>query len=437
MAKLGHVIFAGARAWPSGGLLVLFVASATACATGSRAHGDAPAAVATTASTVVVPSGPGATFYRSHVQALPPTDPFVVQIKAALDRFMKTHGRPALAEDARLDQLASDLARLSADRQVSVSGAMEFLRSHYGVVEPEPNLIGMGGDHGAEDAALANLAGQLAGIPIASTWRQVGIGVWRVGATWSASLVLQENNITVEALPRILPSRGHTTIAGRVRPGFQSPEVVVTPPQGAVVRLPVQGLGGNFSARLECNAGDGSYQVEVNAEDRRGPTVLANFPLYCGVMPPATLELAAVPTAAGGRDPMAIERQILDLMDRDRAAAGLPRLQRDPRLAEVARAYSREMAESGEIAHLSPRTGSVVDRVRRAGISPAPTVIAENVGRDYTADGIEHGFMASPGHRDNLLSRAVTHVGVGVALGQPEGDTVPIFVTQVFVGWGQ
>jgi uncharacterized protein YkwD len=66
-----------------------------------------------------------------------------------------------------------------------------------------------------------------------------------------------------------------------------------------------------------------------------------------------------------------------------------------------------------------------------------PTVIAENVGRDYTAEGIERAFMASPGHRENILSRAVSHVGVGVALGKREGNAVPIFVTQVFAGWGQ
>jgi uncharacterized protein YkwD len=66
-----------------------------------------------------------------------------------------------------------------------------------------------------------------------------------------------------------------------------------------------------------------------------------------------------------------------------------------------------------------------------------PRVIAENVGRDYAAANAEHGFMASPGHRDNILNRALTHVGVGVAMGKQEDGAVPLFVTQLFAGWGQ
>ena len=45
--------------------------------------------------------------------------------------------------------------------------------------------------------------------------------------------------------------------------------------------------------------------------------------------------------------------------------------------------------------------------------------------------------MASPGHRDNILNRAITHVGVGVAVGREEAGSVSLYFTQVFVGWGQ
>jgi uncharacterized protein YkwD len=45
--------------------------------------------------------------------------------------------------------------------------------------------------------------------------------------------------------------------------------------------------------------------------------------------------------------------------------------------------------------------------------------------------------MASPGHRDNILHRSLTHVGVGVAIGRAEAGTVSLYFTQVFAGWGQ
>jgi uncharacterized protein YkwD len=313
---------------------------------------------------------------------------------------------------------------------------LTFLLRYYGVVEPEPNLIEIRGEQGAEESAVADLGRQIAQIPTAASWRQVGIGVWRSGKAWSVTIALQEDSLHIEVIRRALPSRGHATIVGRLNGPYHSPEVLVTPPTGAVERLPLQVRASAFTARFECNRGDGPYQVEVAAEDRRGPTVLANFPVYCGVAPPAHIQVVKAAMAAA-TDPHDVEKQILDLMDRDRAANGLPRLERDLRLTKVAEAYSREMAESGEIAHVSQRTGNAVDRVRAARISPMPTTIAENVGRDYSADAIERAFMTSPGHRDNILARVVTHVGVGVALGKREGNAIPIFVTQVFAGWGQ
>jgi uncharacterized protein YkwD len=311
-----------------------------------------------------------------------------------------------------------------------------FLLAHYGVVEPEPSLIIMKGEQGSEAAAIADLDAQFAEISVASTWRRVGIGVWRQGPAWTAVLALHERNLSVHPLPRALPSGGRAELSGEVLGVFRSPEVLVTPPRGGVLRLPARVRGKSFAAELECNLGDGAYQVEVSAEDQRGPTVLANFPVYCGVAPPATLQVVAEP-APHSSDPKEIEKQMLDLMDRDRTANGLLPLVRDGRLSQVARAYSREMAEIGDIGHFSQRSGNAVDRVRRGGIAPMPTVVAENVGRGYSATDAERGFMSSPGHRENILGRQVTHVGVGVALGKREGNTTPIFVTQIFAGWGQ
>lgn len=422
----------GWHAWP--GLLLAF----SACAAASRADGPAASSGENSLqpAPTLAPSAKPSDVYRTRTPARPSADPFAAQLKAEVDRQMKRLGHRALEEDGRLDQVAHDVARLTAENNVPTSSVLTFLLRYYGVVEPEPNLIEMRGEQGAEPSAVEGLGQQITQIPMASSWRQVGIGIWRSGKAWSATIALQEDSLVVDPLPRALPSGGHAALSGRVDAPYHAPEVLVTPPKGAVEHLPLQVHGALFKARLDCNQGDGPYQVEVGAEDHRGPTVLANFPVYCGVLPPASVQVASV-VAASVAEPHAVEEQILDLMDRDRASNGLPALVRDPRLAKVAEAYSREMAESGEIAHVSQRTGNVVDRVRAAHLSPMPTTIAENVGRDYSAEAIERAFMTSPGHRDNILARAVTHVGVGVALGKREGNAIPIFVTQVFAGWGQ
>jgi uncharacterized protein YkwD len=187
-------------------------------------------------------------------------------------------------------------------------------------------------------------------------------------------------------------------------------------------------------ARFSCHPDDGAYQIELTGLDERGPRVLANFPVYCGTSPPVRFAVEA-PVAPLTTDPAQVERQLLELLDRDRGAAGLPPLARDARLAQIARRYSREMAETAEVAHISPRTGSVIDRVRGAGVTPAPTILAENVGSALSAADAERAFMGSPGHRDNILHREVTHVGVGVAAGKGQGGLVSLYFTQIFAAW--
>jgi uncharacterized protein YkwD len=181
---------------------------------------------------------------------------------------------------------------------------------------------------------------------------------------------------------------------------------------------------------MSCDAGAGRYQVEVSASDASGPGVLANFPIYCGVRPPVAAPVPAgvlpVTTTAA-----AAEHRLVALVNRDRAAAGLAALAIDARLAEAARAHSRDMAEHEFVAHISPTTGSLVDRVARVGL--VPDLLLENVGRAYSAEDAERGFMSSPGHRGNILDRRARFIGIGVAAGRETSGSVPLFVTQLMM----
>lgn len=424
----------GRRAWTLSVLAPLTLAAG--CATPHQ-----PAATAIPAAVPAAPSGPAAAFYRSELAALPSNDALARELKGELDRWMRDKGHAALVEDGRLDQVSFDLACVVVDTRSPAAELVTFLTAYYGMVEPQPSIVLISGERGAEASALEQLGQQMGAVPATSALRQVGIGVCHHGSAWSAVVALLEHGLTIEPLPRSLPSAGRTTLAGTVATTYSAPEVLVTGPAGAVHRVPTQVHGGRFKAELACHLGDGAYQVEVLAEDQRGPTVLANFPLYCGVSPPARLDravLVAAPEGGTSASPEAIEDLLFELMNRDRSRSGLPRLHRDGRLNQIARAYSQEMAATGEVAHYSRRSGNAVDRVRAAKITPMPRVVAENVGRDYSAESIERGFMTSPGHRANVLSADVTHVGVGVAIGSKgDGDEAPIFVTQVFVGWGQ
>ena len=420
-------------------LSVVKIFLALVCAGCAGAAGSAPTAPPGLAAEVPVaagvPSGTAAEFYSTGGSASVTADPFAIRLVAEVDQSRKRQGLAPLLRDGHLDRVAADLALVTGAVRTPSPEAVAFLLTYYGLVEPEPNLVLVHGDDGAEASAASGLRGQLASAA-ASTWRRVGVGVQRAAGQWSAVLVFQEKNFDIDPVPRRLASGGQVDIAGRIRPIFHSPEVLFTSPRGNVERLATSVKHDAFTAHLACTRGDGVYQVEIGAADARGPRVLANFPVYCGIAPPATFT-ALEPTDVRSTDPVQAEGQLLAQLDRDRKASGLPALVHDPRLAQIARQYSREMAETGEVAHYSRRTGSIIDRIQAAKISPAPTLIAENVGSALSAADAQRGFMASPGHRDNILNRAVTHVGVGVAVGREEGGTVSLYFTQVFAGFSQ
>lgn len=131
-------------------------------------------------------------------------------------------------------------------------------------------------------------------------------------------------------------------------------------------------------------------------------------------------------TGSHAQDAGALEARMLVLLNRDRAAQGLPALTADADLAEVARGHSREMVTAGYFAHLSPTGGALRDRLGRAGIRWARA--GENIAQDLTLEGAAASLLASPSHRVNILSSDFTHVGVGIVRKGPW-----LYVTQDFM----
>lgn len=104
--------------------------------------------------------------------------------------------------------------------------------------------------------------------------------------------------------------------------------------------------------------------------------------------------------------------QVFALANQARAQAGVGRLVWDPALAQAALAHCQRMVEEGPIAH---RYGGEPDVSGRAAAAGAHfSVIEENVAVGPSAPAIHDEWMNSPGHRQNLLSPEVDHVGIAV-----------------------
>jgi uncharacterized protein YkwD len=110
-------------------------------------------------------------------------------------------------------------------------------------------------------------------------------------------------------------------------------------------------------------------------------------------------------------DPTA-EEQMLELVNRERAAAGLGTLTADERLRAAARDHSLEMFHLSYFAHESPIAGSPFDRMLRAGARF--TTAGENLAYAPTVESAHRGLMNSPEHRKNILTPAFRRVGIGV-----------------------
>lgn len=119
------------------------------------------------------------------------------------------------------------------------------------------------------------------------------------------------------------------------------------------------------------------------------------------------------------------EVEMLARIEAMRSAQGLPTVARDAQLDQAARLHCADMASHQALEHVSPRTGTPGDRVRRAGVTVS--TIAENVALHRTTADAFESLLGSEAHRANMLDARFTHVGIG-ALRTPRG----VYVTQVF-----
>ena len=111
----------------------------------------------------------------------------------------------------------------------------------------------------------------------------------------------------------------------------------------------------------------------------------------------------------------------------ERGRHGLAALTVDVRLGAAAQLHSADMVRRGFFSHQNPDGEQVSDRASAVGYSYRK--IAENIAAGQRdASEVVAGWMASPGHRRNILDGELTQIGVGHALGGSYG----VLWTQVF-----
>ena len=126
---------------------------------------------------------------------------------------------------------------------------------------------------------------------------------------------------------------------------------------------------------------------------------------------------------------------LLQILNQDRIKYGLKPLAPNPKLEAAAEAKAKDILKNNYFAHVSPTGREPWDFIKGQGFKYA--FAGENLAINYTNPyELENDFMASPGHRENLLSPLFTEVGIAVLSGTYHGKPAVITV-QMFASPSQ
>jgi uncharacterized protein YkwD len=119
-----------------------------------------------------------------------------------------------------------------------------------------------------------------------------------------------------------------------------------------------------------------------------------------------------------------IRAATLCLVNQERARNGLGALQEQPQLEAASNAHVADMAARNYFDHVSPSGSTPVSRMTAAGYlgGNGAYMVGENIAYgtvDASPARIVAAWMASPDHRDNILTREFRDSGIGVIAAAP------------------
>ncbi len=124
------------------------------------------------------------------------------------------------------------------------------------------------------------------------------------------------------------------------------------------------------------------------------------------------------------------DQELLNLTNYERAQQGLPPLVLNSKLTEAAKKKGEHMMKYDYWAHFAPDGTSPWDFIRGEGYEY--TYAGENLAKGFTTsiDAVK-GWMASPTHRANILSKQYSEVGFAIIQGKLTGENTVLVVQEL------
>ncbi|KGP71382.1 CAP domain-containing protein [Pontibacillus yanchengensis] len=118
------------------------------------------------------------------------------------------------------------------------------------------------------------------------------------------------------------------------------------------------------------------------------------------------------PKELSGYEPSAYEREVLQLVNKERTKRGIQPLDMNSKLSGLAHKKGLDMAENNYFSHTSPTYGSPFEMMKEFGFTYVTA--GENIAAgQHDPEAVVSSWMNSDGHRANILNENFTELGVG------------------------
>lgn len=239
---------------------------------------------------------------------------------------------------------------------------------------------------------------------------------------------IENDAVEVLSMPEVLPTPGRFVFSGKAKKPVAK-KIAITLPNGKVEEITAgdKDFKEGQSIAFEKDFSEtGTYIFEVNSPEG---SAVVNVPIYVGTAIPIIPDYFALNEPELDQTPLTdlikARTKLLELINSDRAANGLPSVSIATDLNNVAQSHAQNMVNQNFFGHVDPAGNSPDDRRKKAGIT---TPIRENLGKASSLEHVEVGLMRSPIHRAAIIDPEMKRVGLGIVKNS-EGY---YFVTQNF-----
>lgn len=212
-----------------------------------------------------------------------------------------------------------------------------------------------------------------------------------------------------------IPWHHHRNGLEAVAPGTAAPETGVPQPAAPRTTAPAEPRAtAHPSARKKVPAHRPQGNAAPSTPSAPSAPSATTAPASPAPAAPAPAASAAPSTPKPSTTASGVTAEILRLVNAERDKAGCRPLTLNSTLTKAAQAHSADMAAHQNMSHTGSDGSNPGDRITRAGYTWSS--YGENVAYGYgTAEQVMAGWMASPGHRANILNCGFKEIGVGLA----------------------